>query len=86
MAPPHADTISSAVVLTENDIPGVSLEGRKPTEFKKADFLFWLRCRGDSCKGLKVKARLVERCVQQSINVDISLRCFVTFNCMQSGS
>ena len=40
MAPPDADTISIPVVLTENDIPGVSIEGRKSTELKKADFLF----------------------------------------------
>ena len=75
MALPHADTISTPVLLTENDIPGASLEGRKPAELKKADLLFWLRCRGDSCKGLNVKARFVKRYVQRSINVNI--RCFV---------
>ena len=56
---PYASTISTTVVLTENDIPGASLEGRKSAELKKADLLFWLRCRGDSCKGLSVQARLV---------------------------
>ena len=58
---PYASTISTTVVLTENDIPGASLEGRKSAELKKADLLFWLRCRGDSCKGLSVKGRLVKR-------------------------
>ena len=71
MATPHAGTISTVVVLTENDISGASLEGRKPSELKKADLLFWLRCRGDSCKGLSVKARLVKRYVQRSFNVNI---------------
>ena len=78
MALPHADMFSTPVLLTENDIPGASLEGRKPAELKKADLLFWLQCRGDSCKGLNVKARLIKRYVQRSINVNI--RCFVTSN------
>ena len=71
MATPHAGTISTTVVLTENDIPRASLQRRKPAELKKADLWFWLRCRGDSCKGLSVKARLVKRYVQRSINVNI---------------
>lgn len=54
-------TLSSAPVLTENDIPGASLDGRKPAELKKAYLVFWLRCRGDSAKGLSVKAALVKR-------------------------
>ena len=49
------------VLLTEKYIPGASLEGRKPAELKKADLVFWLRCRGDPCKGLK--AQLVKRYV-----------------------
>ena len=52
-----------AGLLTENDIPGASLHGRKPAEMKKADLLFWLRCRSDSCKGMTVKAQLVKRYV-----------------------
>ena len=63
MATPCTDTFTIPVILTENDIPGASLEGRKPAELKKADLLFWLRCRGDSCKGLNVKATLVKRYV-----------------------
>ena len=63
MATPRADTTTIPIILTENDIPGASLEGRKPAELKKADLLFWLRCRGDSCKGLNLKATLVKRYV-----------------------
>ena len=63
----HGDTwrklVSAPVLLTENDIPGASLQRRKPAEMKKADLLFWLRCRGDSCKGMTVKAQLVKRYV-----------------------
>ena len=47
--------IIGPVLLTENDIPGASLEGRKPAELKKADLLFWLQCRGDSA-GLKYRS------------------------------
>lgn len=63
MAAPQVNTFTVPLLLTENDIPGASLEGRKPAEFKKADLLFCLRCRGDSCKGLNVKAQLVKRYV-----------------------
>ena len=48
-------------VLTEEDIPGASLHGRKPSELKNDDLRFWLRCRGDQAKGLKTKAELVKR-------------------------
>ena len=57
------NTFTAPVLLTESDIPGASLEGRQPAELKKADLLFWLRCRGDSCKGLNLKAQLVKRYV-----------------------
>ena len=63
MATPGESLFSAPVLLTENDIPGASLQGRKPAEMKKADLLFWLRCRGDSCKGMSVKAQLVKRYV-----------------------
>ena len=63
MAAPQVHTFTAPLLLTGNDIPGASLEGRKPAELKKADLLFWLRCRGDSCKGLNVKAQLVKRYV-----------------------
>ena len=48
-------------VLTEEDIPGASLHGRKPCELKNDELKFWLRCRGDRAKGLKTKAELVKR-------------------------
>ena len=61
MATSRVNTVTAPVLLTESDIPGASLEGRKPAKLKKADLLFWLRCRGDSCKGLNLKAQLVKR-------------------------
>ncbi|CAB4013575.1 Hypothetical predicted protein [Paramuricea clavata] len=48
-------------VLTEEDIPGASLYGRKPAELSNDDLKFWLKCRGDSGKRLKTKAELVKR-------------------------
>ena len=53
MATPGENMFTAPVSLTETDIPGASSHGRKPAEMKKADLLFWLRCRGDSCKGMK---------------------------------
>jgi hypothetical protein len=47
--------------LTENDIPGASLGGRNASQLKNDELKFWLRCRGDSGKGLKTKAELVKR-------------------------
>ena len=52
---------SSSCVLSEEDIPGASLNGRKPAELKNDDLKFWLKCRGDSAKGLKTKAQLIKR-------------------------
>ena len=63
MATPGENMFTAPVSLTETDIPGASSHGRKPAEMKKADVLFWLRCRGDSCKGMTVKAQLVKRYV-----------------------
>jgi len=48
------------VILTEDDIPGTSLAGRNPS-LKNEELKFWLRCHGDSLKGLKTKAQLVKR-------------------------
>ena len=48
-------------LLSEEDIPGSSLSGRKPSVLKNSELKFWLQCRGDSCKGLKTKALLVKR-------------------------
>ena len=52
--------------LTEEDIPGASLQGRNPTALKTDELHFWLKCRGDPAKGLKTKAQLAKRlaCVQ----------------------
>ena len=53
--------ISSVISLTESDIPGSSLLGRKPEELKNKELRFWLKCRGDPGKGLKAKAELAKR-------------------------
>ena len=50
---------SNAITLTENDVPGASLLGRKPEELSNSELKFWLKCRGDTGKGLKTKAELV---------------------------
>ena len=52
---------SSSTFLTENDIPGASLLGRKPEKLKISELNFWLKCRRDAGKGLKTKAELVKR-------------------------
>lgn len=49
------------VILTEDDIPGASLAGRNPSSMKNDELKFWLRCHGDSLKGLKTKAQLIKR-------------------------
>ena len=43
---------TDTVILTEDDIPGASLAGRNPSSLKNEELKFWLRCRGDSLKGL----------------------------------
>lgn len=52
---------TTLIPLTENDIPGASLQGRIPEQLKNEELRFWLKCRGDPCKGLKTKAQLVKR-------------------------
>ena len=47
--------------LTENDIPGSSLRGRRTSELKNDELLFCLKCRNDSAKGLRTKAQLEKR-------------------------
>ena len=56
------------IFLNENDIPGASLLGRKPEELKNDELKFWLKCRGDSAKGLKTKAQLVKRYEASSVS------------------
>ncbi|CAH3169650.1 unnamed protein product, partial [Pocillopora meandrina] len=50
--------------LTEEDIPGASLQGRNPTILKTDELRFWLKCRGDPAKGLKTKAQLSKRVLE----------------------
>ena len=57
----RASDENARVILTEDDIPGTSLAGRNPSSLKNEELKFWLRCRGDSLKGLKTKAQLVKR-------------------------
>ena len=56
----RASDENACVIFTEDDIPGASLAGRNPS-LKNEELNFWLRCRGDSLKGLKMKAQLVKR-------------------------
>ena len=53
--------ISNPTFLTENNIPGASLLGRKPKAWKISELKFWLKCRGDAGIRLKTKAELVKR-------------------------
>ena len=59
-----SSAVNDSVILTEDDIPGTSLAGRNPSTLKNEELRFWLRCRGDSLKGLKTKALLVKRYAQ----------------------
>lgn len=61
MASSGSSSADSAIILTENNIPGASLNGRNPSSLKNEELKFWLRCRGDSLKGLKTKACFVKR-------------------------
>jgi len=47
---------SFAVNLSQDNIPGESLEGRHPAELNNEALRFYLKCGGDKCKGLKTKA------------------------------
>ena len=62
-------------VLTEADIPGASLCGRKPSELKNEELKFWLQCRNDPAKGLKTKAKLVKRWETGLFTLCFSLIC-----------
>ena len=57
------------MILTEDDIPGASLAGRNPSSLKNEELKFWLRCRGDSLKGLKDEstARKTVRAILQFV-------------------
>ena len=56
-----ANVLPGPFLLTEEDIPESSLFGRKPSTLKNSELRFWLRCRGESCKGMSTKAQLVKR-------------------------
>ena len=45
--------------LREEDVPGASLNGRKPEQLKVPELKLWLACRGALTKGRK--AELIER-------------------------
>ena len=47
------------LILSENDVPGTSLNGRKPEELTIPQLKHWLQCRKASVKGKK--ADLVAR-------------------------
>ena len=53
--------ISNPTFLTENDIPGASLLGRKPDQLKISELKFWHKYRGNAGIRLKTKAELVKR-------------------------
>ena len=59
--------------LSEEDIPGSSLNGRDPNRLKNSELQFWLKCRGDSCKGLITKAQLCKRYVIFVLRRNLSL-------------
>jgi len=48
-------------LLSENDIPGASLDGKQPGELNLTQLKRWLACRGAPTNGKKPK--LVERLV-----------------------
>ena len=50
--------VSGPSFLTEDDIPGSSLNGRDPNWLKNSELKFWLKCCDDSCEGLSTKAQL----------------------------
>ena len=50
---------SCRVILTEEDIPGASLQKRKPENLKNEEPRRWLKCRGGSVGGNRVQ--LLER-------------------------
>ena len=71
---------SFAVTLNEDDIPGVSFEGRNPAELNNDALRSWLKYRGDKCKGLKTKVHLLKRsinmCDEEVLVVLLSLSLF----------
>ena len=52
--------ISNPTFLTENDIPGASLLGRKAEELKISEIKFWLKCCGEVVKRVHDYIRLLK--------------------------
>ena len=52
-------------ILNETEVPGASLNGRRPEQLKIPELKLWLACRRAPTKGKK--ADLVERCEQKSM-------------------
>ena len=50
---------SCRVIFTEDDIPGASLQKRKPESLKNEELRRWSKCRGGSVVGNRVQ--LLER-------------------------
>ena len=46
-------------ILTEEDIPGASLKGRKAEQLKNDELKRWLKCRGASVSGTRMQ--LIQR-------------------------
>ena len=63
-----ADQTVSASRLSEDNIPGGSLQGRNPTTLTTNAFRFWLKSRGDPAKGLKTKSQLAKRQLSLSMH------------------
>ena len=61
MASFRDNLVSGPSFLMEDNIPGSSLNGRDPNRLKNSELKFWLKCHGDSCKGLSTKAQLCKR-------------------------
>ena len=55
----NSEDFNDIVCLTECDIPGASLNGKKPTELNVVQLKRWLACRGTPVSGKK--AELIER-------------------------
>ena len=58
--------------LTEDDVPGASLNGRRPEQLKVPELKLWLACRAAPTRGKK--AVLVERQVLMHVLVIAVLR------------
>ena len=55
--------------LNEADVPGASLNGRRPEKLKVPELKLWLSCRGAPTKGKK--ADIVKRCEPISIRFSV---------------